>query len=71
MNKTQTIKKKDIEEPKDLNVKIGTPEQVAWQNIKDNTEIKIADLKEQLMFWEAVLEMTDFKIEAEKLKYIQ
>jgi len=61
---------RDEEIPEDLGVKVGTDEEIIWNEaIKDTKEV-IKNLKKGLLINEAILEMAEKKAESEKLKVL-
>lgn len=58
-----------IKEPKDLGVKIGTPEHVQWQSLKSRTEEQILMGTLELQVNAVVLELAERKIKEEKEKF--
>jgi len=50
----------------DLGIKIGTPEEAFWTDVKKKTEQEISTLEKLLKFNKAILAMCDVKIEDEK-----
>ena len=60
--------KNKIAIPKDLGIKIGTEEEVFWTKIKTDAEQTLKNLKNQIIFTEALLEMVKIKIEEEKIE---
>lgn len=60
---------KDIKEPKDLGVKIGTPEEAEWTKIKKSQEQSIRDNKINVTIAEIVLKLAEKEIAKEKEKF--
>ncbi len=54
---------------KDLGVKIGSEEEAYWTRIKNDTANQIKQLKNQLKFTEAVLELATKKAADEEKKF--
>lgn len=60
---------KEIKEPKDLGLKMGTPEEAEWTRIKKNQEATIRGSKINIAVSEVVLELADKEIAKEKEKF--
>lgn len=60
-------KNKDI--PADLNIKIGSPEEVIWTNVKKNTEAEIKEQEAGLMVNKEILALAEKKIVEEQEKF--
>lgn len=60
-----------IKEPKDLEVKVGTPEEVLWTRVKKHTELKIKESKDELIINRALLTLAIENIEIEKAKMLR
>ena len=56
-----------IKEPKDLGLKIGTKAESFWTKVKNDTKIQLENIKNQLIFTEAVLKLAEDKIKLEAL----
>ena len=52
--------------PKDLGLKIGTPNEVLWDNVKKAAEEQLKNAKESILIQEAVIEMAEEKIKKEQ-----
>jgi hypothetical protein len=52
--------------PKDLGLKIGTPNEVLWNNVKKAAEEQLKNAKESILIQEAVIEMAEEKIKKEQ-----
>ena len=63
------MRDKEIKEPGDLGVKIGSPEEVEWTNIRKNQEETIRASKINIAVAEIVLELAEKKIAEEKKKF--
>ncbi len=57
-----------MEEPKDLKVKIGTPMEVLWTNVKSQTELLITKLENDLIINRELLKIAKNKILLEQRK---
>ena len=55
-------------EDEELGIKIGTPDEAFWTDIKEKTERDIEILRKQLKYDEAVLEMCAFRLSLEAKK---
>ena len=55
-------------EPKDLGVKIGTPEQVFWKDVKKKCEEMIEQIKHETIIQEHILKLCEKKILVEEQK---
>lgn len=54
--------------PKDLGVKIGTKEQVIWENVAKEARVLIEQSENNLVIQRAMLVMAEEKVAAEKNK---
>lgn len=52
----------------DLGVKMGTPEEVFWTNVKDKAEAMIKQCKYETIIQEHILKLTKSKIKEEQAK---
>ena len=52
----------------DLKIKIGTPDEVVWEQVKKDTLAAIDSMKKNLMVNEAILKLAEEKIAAEQAK---
>ena len=59
---------KEMKEPKDLGVKVGTKEEVIWTDVKKESEVLIEQSENHLIVQKALLEMAIRKIAEEKEK---
>lgn len=57
---------KKIEEPKDLGIKMGTPEEAFWTGIKDKTIGLIDQCKHEIIIQEEILKLAEKNIAKEK-----
>ena len=57
-----------MKEPKDLDIKIGTPEEVLWTNVKKESEILIKQSEDNLIIQKEILKLAKDKILLEKRK---
>ena len=57
-----------MKEPKDLEIKIGTPEEVLWTNVKKESEILIKQSEDNLIIQKEILKLAKDKILLEKRK---
>ena len=55
-------------EPKDLGVKIGTPMEVLWTNVKKQTEVLIKQREDDLIIQKELLKLANNKILLEQRK---
>ena len=60
------LSKKQPDIPKDLGLKIGTPNEVLWDNVKKAAEEQLKNAKESILIQEAVIEMAEEKIKKEQ-----
>lgn len=58
-----------MKEPKDLGLKMGTPEEVQWTKIKKNQEETIRASKINMSVSEVVLKLAEEQIAIEKEKF--
>lgn len=58
----------DAKTPKDLGVKIGTPLEVLWTNVKAQTELSITKLENDLIINRELLKVAKNKILLEQRK---
>jgi|TARA_Y100000310_G_scaffold338962_1_gene430138 hypothetical protein len=56
-------------ETNDLDIKIGSKDQIFWEKVKKDTETNIEEHEKTLKFLNATLEMAEMKITAEKIKF--
>ncbi len=54
--------------PKDLGVKLGTPEQVVWEQVLKQSKMTIEECKNNLMIQQGVKELAESKIAIEQSK---
>ena len=54
---------------KDLGVKIGSKEQVLWENVKKESEILIEQSEDNLVIQKELLKLAEKKITEEKEKF--
>ncbi len=54
-------------EPEDLGVKIGTPEEAAWTNIRDSSVKEVEQNKRAIMIGEAIIKLAEEKIKENAL----
>lgn len=59
---------KQNKELKDIDVKIGTEDEVTWTRVKKETEKFIEDAERQLVVQRAILKLADDKIKIEQAK---
>lgn len=59
----------DIIEPKDLGLKMGTPEEVQWTEVKKNQVETIRASKINIAISEVVLKLAEEQIDIEKEKF--
>jgi len=52
--------------PKDLKVKVGTPLEVLWTNVKQNVEKELEIAKNQILVNEELLKIARLKIKIEQ-----
>jgi len=52
--------------PKDLKVKIGTPKEAAWTNLKANMEQKTLQAEIEIIVNNTIIELAEKEIEKEK-----
>jgi hypothetical protein len=64
----ETAESKPEKVPEDLNLKMGTKDEAFWTRIKKDSEMQLEQLKNQIKFTEALVEMTTEKIKAEESK---
>ena len=57
-----------MKEPKDLGIKIGTPEEVFWTDLKKKCEEMIAQCNHEIAIQEHILPFVNAKIDEEKAK---
>lgn len=57
---------KPISEPKDLGIKIGTKQQVLWENVKKESEILIQQSLDNLIIQRALSSLAAEKIKIEQ-----
>jgi|ETNvirenome_6_85_1030632.scaffolds.fasta_scaffold107781_2 hypothetical protein len=62
-----TSKKPKI--PKDLGLKIGSPMEILWGNVLQNSEVNLENAKSEVVIAEAMIELAKGKIEEEKEKF--
>ena len=55
------------DEPKDLGIKIGSPEEKAWTTIKERAEEEISQMRRSIILNEACISKANEMIEKEKL----
>ena len=60
--------KPKIEEPKDLGVKIGTKEEVAWTNIRENAIKELEENQRAILIGKKIIDLAEEKISEEKEK---
>lgn len=58
----------DIEIPEDLQIKIGTQDQVVWTNVLREAKSLLKQSKENILVQQGIIELAESKIEAEKKK---
>lgn len=58
----------EIKEPKDLGVKIGTKEQVLWENVLKGAKVQIEKCEAELIVQKEVVLLANRKIKQEKEK---
>ena len=54
--------------PKDLGIKIGTPEEVLWTKVKDESKVLIKQSEDNLIIQREILKLAEDKITLEKEK---
>ena len=54
---------------KDLGVKIGTPEEVAWTSIRDSAKTEMEQSKRTILLGEVIIEFAEKQIAKEKEKF--
>ncbi len=54
--------------PKDLKIKMGTPTEALWTNVKRNSEVRANTLEEELVVAKAMKELAESKIKEEQAK---
>ena len=54
--------------PKDLGIKIGTPEEVLWTKVKDESKVLIKQSEDNLIIQREILKLAEAKITEEKEK---
>ena len=61
---------KILEEPKDLGIKIGSPEEIFWTDVKTKAKQSILDNERSMIINKAIVDLASKKIEEEinKLK---
>jgi len=59
---------KRIKEPTDLGIKIGTPEEVFWTDVKKKCETLIEQCRHEVLIQKHILELAEDMIEIEKPK---
>jgi hypothetical protein len=55
-----------MEEPKDLGVKIGTPEEAAWTTIRDGAKKEIEQMNRSILMAEQIIKLAEKIIAKEK-----
>lgn len=60
---------KNLEEPKDLGIKIGTKEQVIWERVAKEARVLLQQNWENQMIQKGLLALALEKIEKEKEKF--
>ncbi len=63
-----TMKASKIIEPKDLGVKIGTPEEVIWTKVLQEAKQLLEQSKANTMIQQGVMELAESKIAEEQAK---
>ena len=63
-----TLKASKIVEPKDLKVKIGSPAEALWTQVRDETKSQIENSKRNMIVQQGMLELAESKIRIEKSK---
>ena len=57
---------KKIKEPKDLKVKVGTPLEVLWTNVKNNIEAEVKKMEDTILVNKELLTIAKLKIALEQ-----
>ncbi len=56
-----------MKEPNDLGIKMGTPEEAAWTNIRDSSKKEVEQSKRAIMIGEAIIKLAEEKIKENAL----
>lgn len=54
--------------PRDLGVKMGTVEQIVWENVAKGSRVTIENCEKELIAHRAILQLAEEKIAEEKAK---
>ena len=54
--------------PQKIDVKIGTPEEAMWTNVRDRIKASISGMEKQIMVDKKFLEVAESELEKEKQK---
>lgn len=57
-----------MKHPKDLKVKVGTPEEALWNNVKKNVEQEIDTAEKSILVNKELLKIANLKIALEEKK---
>jgi len=58
-----------MKEPKDLGLKMGTPEEVEWTKIRDAAKLELGQNKRAILLGEVIIKFAEKKITEEKEKF--